>query len=116
MPAKRVASTYSIAGLTYESGCSASNTRGRLTSKTKIESRTLTKDSKCHLFLSGRKIPNTSRSTTRTGVADSPSSSAMAGQKALCQWKTASPLFVAIAKRFRGAGLQVFEELFAADF
>jgi len=34
----------------------------------------------------------------------------------LCQRKTASPLFVAIAKRFRAAGLQVFEELFAADF
>src|SRR6058998_2131350 len=33
MPARRVASTYSIAGLTYENGCSASNTTGRLTSE-----------------------------------------------------------------------------------
>src|SRR5437870_6695023 len=33
MPARRVASTYSIAGLTYENGCSASNTKGRLTSE-----------------------------------------------------------------------------------
>src|SRR6059058_3835403 len=119
MPARRAASTYSIAGLTYENGCSASNTKGRLTSENQNRI-THTNEGFQMPFISVGK-ENTKdieiyykdwgrsrclwRSTTRTGVADSPSSSAMAGQKALCQWKTASPLFVAIAKRFRGAGL-----------